>query len=257
MTIEAASVLRTRSSHARPAATVLVVDDDARMRRLVVRVLASAGYAVLEAGDVDEADRLAREHAPDLAVLDLVLPRGSGDELLKRWRADGQPTAVVIVTGHGDLQHEAALLQAGADDYIAKPFDPRVLVARVGSVLRRVQRAGSSDEPIEIGHVRLWLTERALEVDGRHVSLTRTETKLLGGLMRRAGEVVTYADIVGTVWGFAYAGQVEMVHTNIYRLRRKLETDAVHPRLLQAVPGVGYRFEGRGGASADDPSLHA
>jgi DNA-binding response OmpR family regulator len=248
MSVEAASALRAWPPH--PPATVLVVDDDPRIRRLAARVLASAGYEVVEASDVDDADRLAHEQAPDLALLDLVLPSGSGAELLRRWRADAHPTAVVILTGQGDLQHEAALLQAGADDYIAKPFDPRVLVARVGSVLRRVQRTVATDGPIEVGGMRLQVEERTLEIDGRHVGLSRTEAKLLGELMRRAGQVVAYEDLVGAVWGIAYAGQTEMVRTNVYRLRRKLETDSVHPRWLHAVPGRGYRFEASNALSA-------
>jgi DNA-binding response OmpR family regulator len=223
--------------------TILVVDDDARIRRLAARVLNNAGYAILEADDIEVADRLAHEHAPDLVLLDLRLPCGSGDELLRRWRANGQSTAVVILTGDADSEHEAALLEAGADDYIAKPFDLRVLVARVGSVLRRVQRTSPPDGTIELGGVRLVVADCAVEVEGRHASLTRTETRLLRQLMLNAGTVVSYEDLVGAVWGSAFAGQVEMVHTNVYRLRRKLEKDPSRRRWLHAVPRVGYRFE--------------
>ena len=119
------------------AATILVVDDDPRIRTLVSKILDREGYAVLEAADGNEADAQMREGRPDLVILDQVLPHVTGPELLRRWRANGYEAGVVILTGHGDEDTEVEVLESGADDYVTKPFRPRELVAHVAAVLRR------------------------------------------------------------------------------------------------------------------------
>jgi DNA-binding response OmpR family regulator len=223
-----------------PPPTILVVDDDPRIRVLVQRILERSGYAVRLAGDTVDADRLVREVTPALVLLDYTLPDGSGAELLQRWRASGLQMPVVMLTAHGDAEREATLLEAGADDYIDKPVEARVLTARVANALRRAGMAVSEGDVFEAGPLRLRVRERLAIIGERRTTLTRTETGLLRELLRAPGIVRPYDDLLTRVWGVSYAGQVELLHTNVYRLRRKLEEDPSHPVYLVASPGVGY-----------------
>jgi two-component system KDP operon response regulator KdpE len=220
--------------------TILVVDDDPRIRFLVQRILARTGYGVRLASNVAEAETACAEATPDLVLLDVELPDGSGAELLRSWRARGLQMPVVMFTAHGNADREAGLLEAGADDYVDKPFTPRVLSARVANALRRASGPPPAGDVSTHGPLTLRTRERVLTVGGRRVSLTRTETALLRELMRLPGIVRPYDDLLVRVWGPPYAGQVELLHTNVYRLRRKLEPDPSHPDYLVATPGVGY-----------------
>ena len=219
---------------------ILVVDDDPRIRFMVQRILERSGYAVRLAADVAEAEHAVRDLTPHLVVLDFALPGGSGGDLLRVWRERGLEMPVVMLTAHGDADREASLLEAGADDYIDKPVQPRVLVARVANALRRAGTIVTTGDVYECGSLRLRVRERLVTVDGRHVHLTRTETALLRELMRLPGEIRPYDDLLVRIWGTSYAGQAELLHTNVYRLRRKLEADPSHPVYLVATPGVGY-----------------
>lgn len=220
--------------------TILVVDDDPRISFLVQHILTRIGYVVRLASDVAEAERACAQAIPDLVLLDVELPDGSGADLLQRWRASSLQMPVVMMTAHGDADREAGLLEAGADDYIDKPFTPRVLSARVANALRRAGTPPPTTDVYTHGPLTLRARERVLTVAGRRVSLTRTETALLRELLRLPGVVRPYDDLLVRVWGSAYAGQVELLHTNVYRLRRKLETDPSHPDYLVATSGVGY-----------------
>lgn len=226
---------------ARPDAhTILVVDDDPRLRFLVRRILERAGYIVRVAGDIVEAEAVVQEAVPSLVLLDVTLPQGSGAELLEGWRQRGLTMPVVMLTAHGDAEREASLLEAGADDYIDKPVEARVLTARVANALRRAGAVVADSDVLEAGPIRLRVRERLAIVGERRVPLTRTETGLLRELLRAPGLVRTYDDLLSRVWGGSYAGQVELLHTNVYRLRRKLEEDPSRPVFLVASPGVGY-----------------
>jgi two-component system KDP operon response regulator KdpE len=220
--------------------TILVVDDDPRMRFLVQRILERKGYAVHLAADVADAERLVREATPHLVVLDLTLPNGSGGDLLQAWRARGLQMPVVMLTAYGDAEREASLLEAGADDYIDKPVEPRVFLARVTNALRRAGSVVATGDVYTCGPLRLRVRERLVAIGEQSVSLTRTETALLRELMQVPGAVRLYDDLLTKVWGPPYAGQVELLHTNVYRLRRKLEADPSRPTYLVARPGVGY-----------------
>jgi two-component system KDP operon response regulator KdpE len=220
--------------------TILVVDDDPRIRFMVQRILERHGYAVHLAADIAEAERAVGETTPHLVVLDVALPGGSGADLLQAWRARGLQVPVVMLTAHGDAEREASLLEAGADDYIDKPVVPRVLLARVTNALRRAGSVVATGDVYECGPLRLRVRERLVAIEERRASLTRTETALLRELMRTPGQVRPYDDLLVRVWGQPYAGQVELLHTNVYRLRRKLESDPSRPVLLVATPGVGY-----------------
>jgi len=220
--------------------TILVVDDDPRFQFLVRRILERSGYAVLLAGDAIEADSAISETVPALVLLDILLPDGSGSELLQNWRERGVQVPVIMLTAHGDAEHEASLLEAGADDYIDKPVQARVLTARVANALRRAEGVIPPSDVFEAGPLRLRVRDRLAIVGERRVPLTRTETALLRELMRAPGVVRPYDDLLTRVWGAAYAGQVELLQTNVYRLRRKLEEDPSCPTYLVATPGVGY-----------------
>jgi DNA-binding response OmpR family regulator len=224
---------------------VLVVDDDPRTLHLVASVLQRAGFSVLQADDGDVVVRLVRAHEPDLVVLDLMMQRMSGLEALRALRAAGLDVGVVILTGAGEEDLALQAFEAGADDYVTKPFPARVLVARIKAVLRRAQRASPDDqaEPQErAGDVVLDpLTHQAI-VEGRSVPLSPTEYQLLRTLIRGAGRVFTAAELLTRVWGKEYVGQDEIVRANIYRLRRKLERVPSQPRYIQGRRGVGYHF---------------
>jgi two-component system KDP operon response regulator KdpE len=223
-----------------PRQSILIVDDDPRIRFLLQRILERTGYAVRLAADSAEAEVAIQEETPNLVLLDVELPDGSGAALLHGWRARGLPMPVVMLTAHGNADREASLLEAGADDYIDKPVSPRVLSARVANVLRRAGVQAPAGEVLTYGPLSLRVRERRATVDGRRVSLTRTETALLAELMRLPGAVRPYDELLVRIWGPPYVGQVELLHTNVYRLRRKLETDPAHPSYLVATPGVGY-----------------
>ncbi|MFN8636493.1 MAG: response regulator transcription factor [Chloroflexota bacterium] len=241
-------------------AAILIVDDDPRIRVMLRQVLERAGYAVRLAVDAVEAERAVLEALPQLVLLDVSLPRGSGPDLLRGWRARGLQVPVVMLTAHGGAEREASLLEAGADDFIDKPVQARVLVARVATVLRRAGAAtggtasaggataatgaGTANttqaSALYAGPLILHVRERLLVVHDRRVTLTRTETALLRELLQAPGVVRPYDDLLTRVWGPATVGQTELLHTNVYRLRRKLEADPSHPVLLVATAGVGY-----------------
>src|SRR4051812_8150932 len=181
--------------------TILVVDDDPRIRFLVQRILEQTGYAVRVAADTDEAESAMQDATPDLVVLDVALPSGSGADLLRGWRARGLRMPVVMLTADGDADREATLLEAGADDYIEKPVTPRVLTARVANALRRDGGTALASDVYTCGPLTLRVRERVAVVDGRRVSLTRTETALLRELMRTPGVVRAYDDLLVRVWG--------------------------------------------------------
>jgi DNA-binding response OmpR family regulator len=219
---------------------VLVVDDDQDIRFLARRALEAAGYEVREAASAAEAERQIEQATPHLVLLDLMLPGRSGAGLLEGWRRDQLELPVIMLTAFGDAEREAALLEAGADDYLDKPFEARVLTARVNNALRRAGLSATPDAALEAGPVKLLVRERLAMVGERRVILTRTETALLRELLQTPGVVRTYDDLMLRVWGPSYVGQNEILQTNIYRLRQKLEDDPAHPRYLVATPRVGY-----------------
>jgi DNA-binding response OmpR family regulator len=222
---------------------VLVVDDDARLRHLIEVILSGAGFDVLSAEDGDRVLPMVREHQPDAVLLDLKMERVGGLEALRALRDDGNDVAVVIVSAVGEERLVLEAFEAGADDYVTKPFSSRMLLARVRAVLRRsrvVDRAARLDE--RVGDVSLNPRTHEACIDGRDVALSPTEYALLRTLMRAPGNVFSPDDLLTRVWGKAYAGQDEIVRANIYRLRRKLEPRPAEPRYILGRRGVGYYF---------------
>jgi DNA-binding response OmpR family regulator len=230
------------------ATTILVVDDDARQQQLVGMILRRAGFGVRYADDGDVVAGLVRELQPDLVVLDLKMRRVSGLEALRAIRAAGHSVGVIILTGVGDEELILAAFEAGADDYVTKPFQPRVLAARVNAVLRRAHGGSAADEPPEperLGDVTLDPLTHHVRIGDRSIALSPTEYELLRTLMHGIGHVFTPADLLARVWGPAYIRQADIVRANIYRLRRKLEPLPAKPRYIRSRPGVGYYFAER------------
>jgi DNA-binding response OmpR family regulator len=228
------------------APRVLIVDDDANVAEVVARYLEREGYRVETVGDGAVALDRALADPPDLMVLDLMLPSLGGLEVCRRLRAL-VPVPVIMLTARGEEADRIAGLELGADDYVAKPFSPRELTARVKAVLRRAAGAVpavSREEPatLEAGSLEVDVVAHEARVEGQLVALTAKEFDLLAHLMRNPRRAFRRDQLLEDVWGFAY-GDTSTVTVHIRRLREKVEADPSHPRHVCTVWGVGYRFE--------------
>lgn len=222
---------------------VLVVDDEPDVRALVASALgyASADVEVAEAGDGDEALRVARETRPDIIVLDLAMPARDGFSVLEELRREST-VPVIVLTARG-LEHDKIKgLELGADDYMVKPFSPRELVARVQAVVRRTSANAVRPGAIERGPLRIDLAARQVFRDGREIRLTPIEFNLLVELASRAGEAVPHEALLTKVWGPEYRTEGHYLKVYVGRLRDKLGSEPTAPDLIETVRGVGYRF---------------
>jgi two-component system KDP operon response regulator KdpE len=220
-------------------ARVLVVDDEPQFRRALVTNLRGAGYDVESAGTAEEALTSAGLHAPEVVVLDLVLPDRRGTEVCRELRTWSN-APIILVSAVGDEAEKIAALDAGADDYVTKPFAMGELLARMRAVLRR---AGPASEPlIVIGEIELDLEKRAVHVRGELVHLTPREFDLLRVLAVNEGKLMTHNAILREVWGPAYQRESSYLHVYVSQLRRKIEPDPARPRYILTEPGVGYRM---------------
>ncbi len=224
------------------SATVLVVDDERKIRELVRAYLERDGYAVLLADCGEQALATAARARPDLVVLDLMLPDLAGEEVARSLRALSA-VPIVMLTAKAGEDDRVAGLRLGADDYLVKPFSPRELVARVEAVLRRARGHGG-DGAVAFDHGRLVVDREAHEVrlDGVAVALTRSEFDLLGALAGRAGRAWSRYELVTRVQGYDYDGYERTIDAHVKNLRRKLGEDPRQPRYVVTVPGVGYKF---------------
>jgi len=222
--------------------TILVVDDEPIVRDVIVRYLARDGFATLEAGDGEEARRLIETASPSLVVLDLMLPGVDGLELC-RWIRGRSELPVIMLTARGEETDRIVGLELGADDYVTKPFSPRELAARVKTVLRRTDRPPQVPERLEFGDVAVDAGSREVAKAGRLVTLTAKEFDLLWFLATNPRRVFPRDLLMDRVWGYSAALDTGTVTVHVRRLREKLETDPAHPRHLQTVWGVGYRFD--------------
>ena len=222
---------------------VLVVEDEPPVRRFLRAALAAHDYRVVEAGSIREAKQLAPSHNPDVFLLDLGLPDGDGIELARRLR-EWTRAPIIVLSARGREEDKVNALDAGADDYLTKPFGVNELLARLRVALRHAG-AGAAPEPIfEVGSLRLDLARREVTVEGREVRLTPTEWKLLALLARHAGKVLTHRQILREVWGPS-AAEAHYVRVQMAELRKKIELEPARPRLLVTEPGVGYRLRDR------------
>ena len=222
---------------------VLIIEDDPNVADVVTRYLEREGYAVESTADGLAGLELALSDPPDLVVLDLMLPSLSGFEVCRRLRAT-VPIPVIMLTARGEEVDRIAGLELGADDYVAKPFSPRELTARVNAVLRRANGmvvAGDAGV-LRAGGLELDPVAHEARLDGELVALTAREFELLTHLMRHPRRAFRREELLADVWGFTY-GDTSTVTVHVRRLREKIEADASDPRHICTVWGVGYRFE--------------
>jgi len=220
-------------------ATILLVEDDASIREITKLGLQDAGFAVDTAADGDEALIRFRHDQPDLVVLDVMLPKRDGLEVCRMIRSESA-VPVVMLTARGDAIDVVVGLESGADDYVTKPFEMPILVARIRAALRRAQLMDPA-ETLTIGELRIDVPGHRVMVNDDEVALTPTEFRLLVELARRPGQVFTREVLLDRVWGYSYLGDSRLVDVAIQRLRAKIEPDAVSPGLIETVRGVGYR----------------
>jgi two-component system, OmpR family, response regulator ResD len=225
-------------------ASVLVVDDEPTIAEIVARYLDRAGYRTRVAHDGPEAIQLAETERPDLVVLDLMLPRMDGLEVMRRLRErDRDRIAVILLTAKGDESDRVIGLRLGADDYVVKPFSPVELTARVGAVLRRIDTSPEHEESIELTDLTIDPAARLVCVRGEEIQLTQREFDLLLFLARHPGQVFSRDQLMQAVWQYSFYTDSSTVTVHIRRLRAKIEPDPAQPRRLQTVWGVGYRFQ--------------
>jgi DNA-binding response OmpR family regulator len=221
--------------------TVLVVDDEPIVRDVVVRYLKRDGFDTLEAADGPTAQKLIEEGAPELVVLDVMLPGMDGLALCRWIRSRGE-LPVIMLTARGEEADRIVGLELGADDYVTKPFSPRELAVRVRTVLRRAAQAAPPEERLVFGALVVDARSRDVELDGRPLQLTAKEFDLLFFLASNPRRVFSRDQLMESVWGYAAALDTGTVTVHVQRLRSKIEQDARRPRHLETVWGVGYRF---------------
>ena len=225
-------------------ARVLVVDDEPEITRALRSILSAHGFEPILAATAKEGlDLLQRRH-PDLLLLDLVLPDGNGLDVTRTIRQDlGLDLPIVVLSAHGEEESKVQALDLGADDYLTKPFGVRELLARMRAALRRAGGARPEGGAIvEHGPIRMDLERREVTVEGRPVHLTPKEYEMLHYLMSHVGKLVTHTALLRAVWGPEYADSRPYLHVFVGQLRRKIEPDPAHPRLILTEPGVGYRL---------------
>jgi DNA-binding response OmpR family regulator len=222
--------------------SVLIVDDEPTIGEVVSRYLERAGYEARVAEDGLEALDAVAERAPDLIVLDLMLPGLDGLEVMRRVRAEDRASAIILLTAKGDESDRIVGLRLGADDYVVKPFSPAELVARVDAVLRRVDTVGEDEPPLRFGELEIDPSARRVRVGDGEPALTAREYDLLLFLARHPGRAFTRNELMDHVWQYAFYTDTSTVTVHIRRLRAKLEPDPETPRWIETVWGVGYRF---------------
>jgi two-component system KDP operon response regulator KdpE len=219
---------------------ILIVDDEVPIRRYLRVALGAQGYTVLEAAGGEEALNAVATGRPDLIILDLGLPDIDGVEVARRLREWSQ-TPIIILSVREAERDKIAALDAGADDYLVKPFGTGELMARIRVVMRH-QTHGAGEPILQAGTLRMDLPRRVVTVADREITLTPTEYDLLRHLMQNAGRVITHRHLLRLVWGTAYEDEMHLLRVNISNLRHKLEPDPSQPAFIHTEPGVGYRL---------------
>jgi DNA-binding response OmpR family regulator len=224
--------------------SILVIDDEARIVKLVRDYLERAGFQVLTARDGETALQVARLERPDLIVLDLMLPGLDGLDVCRRLRQEsGVP--IIMLTARVEEADRIVGLELGADDYVTKPFSPRELVARVRATLRRANGQVGPATAIRVGDVELDTASLTATVAGQPVDLTATEFQLLAALARQPGRIFSREQLLEAIHGVAFDGYDRSVDSHVKNLRRKIEPNPHQPRYIETVYGMGYRFVGR------------
>jgi two-component system, OmpR family, KDP operon response regulator KdpE len=218
---------------------VLVCDDETQILRALRVILRDAGFEVITAQTAEEALDQAALRAPDAAIVDLILPDGDGVEVCRSIREWSQ-MPILVLSAVGEEREKVRALDAGADDYVTKPFGPDELIARLNAALRR---AGRAEEPtVSADGLEIDLAGHRVRRDGHEIHLTPKEFDLLRVLARNRGRLMTHRALLGEVWGHAYEDDTHTLRVHIANLRRKIEPDAQAPRYIKTDPGIGYRF---------------
>jgi two-component system, OmpR family, KDP operon response regulator KdpE len=220
--------------------SILIVDDEEAIRQFLTVTLTSQGYAVTEAASGQEALSSVSSQHPELIILDLVLPDIDGVEITRRLR-QWTRIPIIILSVRGSETDKIAALDAGADDYLTKPFGAGELLARI-RVARRHQFSSLNESIFINGALTVDLSGRKITVSGQEVQLTPTEYDILRVLVNHAGRVLTHRQLLQEVWGAQYGDELHMLHVNISNLRRKIEQDSARPQYIITEPGVGYRL---------------
>ena len=227
---------------------ILVVDDEASIRRILETRLSMIGYDVVTAADGEEAIETFRSEAPDLVVLDVMMPKLDGYGVCQELRKESD-IPIIMLTALSDVADRITGLELGADDYVVKPFSPKELEARIRSVLRRIEKNGTSGIPssgvIQVNHLRIDTNKRQVYKGDERIRLTGMEFSLLELLVGRSGEAFSRAEILQEVWGYTPERHVDtrVVDVHISRLRAKLEDDPSNPELILTARGTGYLFQ--------------
>ena len=222
---------------------ILVVDDEATVRNTIRKYLEREGFAVETAVDGVSALEKAQQFQPNLIILDVMLPKVDGIEVLRQLRQDSD-VYVLMLTAKADEIDKVIGLTMGADDYLTKPFSPRELVARVQAILRRDRGNEGNGLLLQFGQITIDPAARQVKKNGRYLDLTQTEYDLLFILARHNGRVLSREQLIESVWGYDYFGDTRVIDTHIRRLRHKIEDDRANPHYIVTVRGIGYRFDG-------------
>ena len=220
---------------------ILVVDDEPQLTRVLRRSLMAKGYDVRIAGDGEFALQTFHDWPPALVITDLAMPNLTGLELCRRLRATSD-VPIIVLSVRGEEQTKVQALDAGADDYVTKPFGMDELSARIRAALRRQPATDSRSQMLEAGDFRIDLEAHTITQSGKEIHLTPKEFDLMVHLVRNAGKVLTHRALLGAVWGGDYTEQNEYLRVFIGQLRKKIEPDLSEPRYILTEPWIGYRF---------------
>lgn len=222
---------------------ILAVDDEPRYTWAIQSILEAIGYTVMTAPDGEQAIYLASTYAPDLILLDVRLPDHNGYEVCRKIR-ESSTVPIIMLTALAEERDKVRGLDAGADDYITKPFGAKELIARVRALLRRVEFSdrGSEGTVIKERDLVIDLVQRSVLLNDVEIKLTATEYQLLIELVKHPNHILSTDQLLERIWGVGYAGESHMLRQLVYRLRRKLEQDPRHPEYILNEPGMGYRF---------------
>ena len=223
---------------------VLVVDDDPRIVKFLEVKLKASGYGVLTANSGFEALEQVEAQEPDLLVLDVLMPRKDGFETLKELRAFSSVPVIVLSAKEADTDKIKGL-ELGADDYLAKPFSPDELVARIEAVRRRLESSQDRRvvESVTVGHISVNLKKHTVTVNEQEIQLTRIEWLLLSELARNTGKLMTYSELLTKIWGPEYRDDVQILRTWVSRLRQKIEREPDQPAIIRTIPKTGYMID--------------
>lgn len=237
-----------------PPANVLVVDDEASLRKTLRTSLIASGFAVEEARSGEEALGAVQKRLFDVVLLDINMPGAGGIDTCRKIRTLAPQIGIIMVTVRDSENDKVYALEAGADDYVTKPFRLRELIARLRAVLRRVHlHEASAPEMLEAGNLEIDLKRRTLRRGGERVHLSPKEFELLAYLMQNQGIPLTHTRLLRSLWGPEYGNELEYLRSYVKALRKKIETDPANPQYILTEPWVGYRF--RNPADPDAPSV--